>query len=147
MGIAWLQAEFADADAKGMAVAMTGTIGVGTKTVLVCDDEPDIRDLYRYAFEDVGYRVDEASNGFDAIERAGQTQPHLVVLDLAMPKLDGFGALPRIREAAPEAEVIVVTAYSTVETFSTGRRLGARACFQKERFIPHIPEVWDRYCS
>lgn len=147
MGVAWLQAEAAGADAKGMAVAMTGTLGVGTKTVLICDDEPDIRDLYRYAFEDAGYHVDEATDGFDAIERARQTQPNLVILDLAMPKLDGFGALPRIRKAAPETRVIVVTAYSTVETFSTGRRLGARACFQKERFIPHIPEVWDRYCS
>lgn len=147
MSIAWLQAEVGGADAKGMAVAITGTLGVGTKTVLICDDEPDIRDLYRYAFEDAGYRVDEASDGFDAIERARQTLPALVILDLAMPKLDGFGALPRIREAAPGTQVIVVTAYSTVEAFSTGRRLGARACFQKERFVPHIPEVWNRYCS
>lgn len=119
----------------------------GTKRVLICDDEPEIRDLYRMAFESEGFTVDEAVDGLDGIEKARELQPDLVVLDLAMPKCDGLAALPRIRRAAPQARVIIVTAYSTVEAFATGRRLGAMACFQKERFLPHIPEVWDRFCN
>ncbi|MBI2170334.1 MAG: response regulator [Actinobacteria bacterium] len=115
-----------------------------TKRVLICDDEPEIRALYRVAFESEGFDVDEAVDGIDGIEKARELQPDLVVLDLAMPRCDGLAALPRIRQAAPKTRVIIVTAYSTVEALSTGRRLGAMACFQKERFVPHIPSVWDR---
>jgi two-component system response regulator MprA len=129
-----------------MAVVLTAPTGTDTRRVLIVDDEPDIRDLYRYAFEHEGYSVEEAVDGIDAVERAAEFQPALVVLDLAMPRRDGLAALPLIRSVAPDARVIIVTAYSTVEAFSTGRRLGAQACFQKERFIPHIPEVWDRFC-
>lgn len=120
---------------------------VDTRKVLIVDDEPDIRELYRFAFEDEGYQVTEAVDGVDGVEKATALQPDLVVLDLAMPRLDGLAALPRILDAAPEARVVIVTAYSTVEAFATGRRLGACACFQKERFVPRIPEVWDRYCD
>lgn len=125
---------------------MSPDLDTRTKSVLIVDDEPDIRELYRFAFQEEGFHVAEAVDGVDAIEKAAHLQPTLVVLDLAMPRLDGLAALPRILAAAPEARVIIVTAYSTVEAFATGRRLGACACFQKERFVPHIPEVWDRYC-
>lgn len=123
----------------GVAATMTPPAGVDTRRVLIVDDEPDIRDLYRFAFEHEGCAVEEAVDGFDGIEKAKEFQPHLVVLDLAMPRRDGLSALPEIRSVAPLAQVIIVTAYSTVEAFSAGRRLGAKACFQKERFVPHIP--------
>lgn len=113
--------------------------------VLVCDDEPDIRDLFRCAFEMEGCRVAEAVDGLDCIEKTATFHPDLVVLDLAMPRLDGLAVLPRILEQAPGTRVIIVTAYSTVEAFSTGRRLGAAACFQKERFTSRIPDIVARY--
>ncbi len=130
-----------------MASTLSPSVRSDTKTVLICDDESDIRDLYRFAFESEGFAVAEAADGIESIEKAADTQPDLVVLDLAMPRCDGLAALPRIRRAAPDAKVVIVTAYSTVEAFATGRRLGACACFQKERFVPVIPEMWDRYCA
>ena len=118
-----------------------------TKRVLICDDEPEIRLLFRVAFEAAGYSVDEASDGFEGIDKAREVQPDLVVLDLAMPHCDGMAALPRILAVAPDTHVIIVTAYSSVEALSTGRRLGALACFRKEDFVPRIPEVWNRFCN
>src|SRR5439155_26715174 len=53
--------------------------------VLICDDEPDIRSLYRYAFEQAGADVDEAKDGNDVIEVAIRVKPDLVILDLLMP--------------------------------------------------------------
>lgn len=115
--------------------------------MLICDDEPDIRRVYRYAFEVEGAEVAEAVDGLDSIEKAGEFRPDLVVLDLAMPKCDGLHALPEIRRRAPDARVVVVTAYSTLDALATSRRLGASACLLKERFVPRIPELLRRYCS
>jgi DNA-binding NarL/FixJ family response regulator len=80
--------------------------------VLLVDDVADIRLLLRSLFavypgvEVVG----EAGDGQQAIELAGTTQPDLVVLDLSMPVMDGVAALPAIREAAPGARVVVLSA-------------------------------------
>jgi DNA-binding NarL/FixJ family response regulator len=80
--------------------------------VLLVDDQPAVRDLIRLTMllEGCFDVVAEASNGADAIELAGTHQPDLVVLDLVMPVLGGAEALPRIRAAAPNATVVVLSA-------------------------------------
>lgn len=78
---------------------------------LVVDDVADLRHMTRLALESTG-RVEvvgEAGDGEAAIVAAGELQPDLVLLDLAMPVLDGLTALPRIRRAAPSASVVVVS--------------------------------------
>lgn len=78
---------------------------------LVVDDVADLRHMARLALEATG-RVEvvaEAADGAAAIEAAAELRPDLVLLDLAMPVLDGLSALPRVREVAPEAAVVVVS--------------------------------------
>src|SRR5436305_3342956 len=65
------------------------------------------------------------SDGGEAIAEAGRLQPDLVLLDLSMPGLDGLTALPRLREAAPECEVVVLTASGTEENLLSAIRAGA----------------------
>jgi DNA-binding LytR/AlgR family response regulator len=65
--------------------------------VLICDDEPDIRMLFRLAFEKVGAEVDEAEDGDDCLKMAAAHEPDLVVLDLHMPKRDGLASGGRDR--------------------------------------------------
>lgn len=113
--------------------------------VLICDDEPDIRALYRLAFEHENALVEEAVDGVEAVEAAANFQPDLVVLDIAMPRRDGLAALPDIRAKAPNANVVIVTAHSAVEVFDRGRALGAAACFEKLSFLTRIPDVLSRY--
>lgn len=79
--------------------------------MLVVDDERDIRFMLRTMLEAFGQRVvGEASDGREAIELARRLQPDVVVLDLMMPVLDGFRALPHLVEATPSARIVVCTA-------------------------------------
>jgi DNA-binding NarL/FixJ family response regulator len=80
------------------------------RTLLVEDDAP-IRILLRRAFERSGQFevVGEAPDGAQAVEQAKLLQPDLVMLDLMMPIMNGFQALPLLRAAAPEARVIVLS--------------------------------------
>lgn len=83
----------------------------GMMRVLVVDDAPDLRLVVREALEvDGGFTVvGEADDGMKGVELASRLQPDLVVLDLAMPTLDGLSALPHIREVAPEAQIVVLS--------------------------------------
>jgi DNA-binding NarL/FixJ family response regulator len=90
------------------------------------DDHPLTRSalaglLQQHGFEVVG----EAADGEQAIERAARLRPDLILLDLSMPGLDGLSALPRLREAAPDCEVVVLTASGTEENLLRAIRGGA----------------------
>lgn len=113
--------------------------------VLICDDEADIRTLYRVAFEQFGAEVSEAIDGDDCIDSASRGQPDLVVLDLYMPKRDGLSILPELRQRIPEARILVVSAHAAEETFALSRARGATACFEKLSFIHRIPRLMERY--
>jgi CheY-like chemotaxis protein len=67
------------------------------KRVLVVDDRASSREILRIALESGGYSVCEAGDGLDAVRIARQMEPDLILLDLQMPVLDGFGALKQLR--------------------------------------------------
>jgi CheY-like chemotaxis protein len=113
--------------------------------VLICDDEPAIRLLYRTAIERHGVIVDEASDGVECLEVAGENAPDVVILDLYMPRLDGLAVLPMLRKLCPDARVLVVSAHAAVEVFEQSRSRGATACFDKLSFLPRIPALLERY--
>ncbi len=94
--------------------------------VLIVDDHPLTRDalatlLAGNDFDVVG----QASDGQEAIELASRLRPQLVLLDLSMPGLDGLSALPGLRDAVPDAEVIVLTASGTEDNLLAAIRAGA----------------------
>lgn len=65
--------------------------------ILIADDRASSRELLRTVLERAGYAVIEAADGEEALERARSVNPDLVLLDLQMPKLDGFGVLEQLR--------------------------------------------------
>jgi len=77
--------------------------------VLVVDDEADLLQIVADRLEGAGYRVVTARDGIEALDRIRDDRPRCVILDLKMPRLGGFDALPEIRRAAPDARVIVLT--------------------------------------
>jgi DNA-binding NarL/FixJ family response regulator len=94
--------------------------------VLIVDDHPLTRDalaalLTQHEFSVVG----EAGDGEQAIEAARRLQPDLVLLDLSMPGIDGLEALPLLREAAPDCEVVMLTASVAEENLLSSIRAGA----------------------
>jgi len=83
-------------------------------TVLVAEDSLDTRIMLKRAFELKGYRVFEAENGQQALERARRFRPSLMVIDLNMPVLDGLETIKHFRELEGEGEhvpIIAITAY------------------------------------
>lgn len=119
----------------------------GEVQVLICDDEPSIRVLFRAAFERAGAGVVEASDGDECIRVVSETTPDLVVLDLFMPKRDGFSTLSALREQNPDLPVVMVSAIAAVEVLQRGKALGADGCFDKMAFIARIPSMVTRFSA
>jgi two-component system response regulator HydG len=113
--------------------------------VLICDDEPDIRLLFRTAFEREGAVVDEAGDGDECLAVAEANPPDVIILDLMMPKRDGLSTLPALRRRCPKSAVVVVTAHAAIEAFEVSRARGAAACFDKLGFLPRVPWVVSKF--
>ena len=77
-------------------------------TVLVVDDEFDLTSTVRAILEGEGYRVDVCANGREALERLKAGRPDLVLLDVMLPVVDGYGVLQAIRQTPDLADVPVV---------------------------------------
>jgi two-component system, NarL family, nitrate/nitrite response regulator NarL len=94
--------------------------------VLIVDDHPLTRDALAALLTAHGFDVAGlAGDGEEAVQAARRLQPQLVLLDLSMPGLSGIDALPRLREAAPGAEVVVLTASGTEDNLLAAIRGGA----------------------
>ena len=114
--------------------------------VLVVDDHPLTRGALSALLEHNGFAVvGEAADGEGAIDCARTLQPDLVLLDLSMPVVSGVEALPRLRAAAPGAEVVVLTASGTEENLLGAIRAGAAGYLLKseppERIVDFLRGV------
>ena len=94
--------------------------------ILLVDDEPDILEIISYNLTAQGYNVSTANNGVQAVKKAKKEQPHLIILDVMMPEMDGIEACEQIRKL-PELEntlIVFLTArgedYSQVAGFEAG---------------------------
>ena len=114
--------------------------------LLIVDDHPLTRDALASLLQQHGFEIaGQASDGAEAIELAAELRPDVVLLDLSMPGLDGLDALPRLREAAPECEVVVLTADGTEENLLAAIRGGAAGYLLKseppERIVEFLQGV------
>lgn len=82
--------------------------------ILIIEDEPAIRDILRELLTDAGYEVEEAADGLEGVEKIRAGSFSLVLLDLMLPKLDGYGVCEQIR-AVSDVPVIMITALSGEE--------------------------------
>jgi DNA-binding response OmpR family regulator len=106
--------------------------------LLIVDDEAHIRQMMRMTLEASGYAVDEAADGEDGLARFGDGAGHdAVLLDQKMPGLDGLETLRRIRQRAPDARVLMVTAFASIELAVDAMKLGASDFLRK----PMTPDV------
>ncbi|HEX9683819.1 MAG TPA: response regulator [Acidimicrobiales bacterium] len=95
--------------------------------VLIVDDDPDVRAMLAITLEDFGHKVREAPDGTKALLALEESPPDVVVLDVMMPSLDGFGVLRerRRRELAPDSRVMMLTCKTDERDFVRGWELGA----------------------
>jgi DNA-binding response OmpR family regulator len=100
--------------------------------LLIIDDEPHIRQMMRMTLEASGYTVDEAAGGEDGLSRFGDGAGFdAVLLDQKMPGLDGLETLRRLRARAPDARVLMVTAFASIELAVDAMKLGASDFLRK----------------
>jgi DNA-binding NarL/FixJ family response regulator len=109
--------------------------------ILLVDDHPLTRSALAALLQQHGFDVvGEAADGAEAIEAAARLSPDLVLLDLSMPGMDGLTALPRLREAAPDCEVVVLTASGTEDNLLGAIRAGAAGYLLKSEPPARIAE-------
>jgi OmpR family response regulator RpaB len=110
------------------SVPHSGTDGreaAGSKgTILVVDDEASIRRILETRLSMVGYTVATACDGEEALDRFPAVEPDLVVLDVMMPKLDGYGVIQELRKIS-DVPIVMLTALSEVKDRILGLELGA----------------------
>jgi len=93
--------------------------------VLVVDDEPEAVELLVEFLSSKGYEVLTATSGEEALRRVREDRPHLVLLDIRMPKMSGLEVLQRIREIDAEMGIIMVTAVNEEDVGRQALELGA----------------------
>jgi two-component system alkaline phosphatase synthesis response regulator PhoP len=111
--------------------------------ILAVDDEPELTDLMQYHLVRAGYEVATAANGWEAIHRVRARRPDIILLDLMLPDLDGFGVCEILRRDPQTATIpiVIVSAWSSPDSRHLGLELGALDYLTKP-FSPH--ELVDR---
>jgi len=93
--------------------------------ILIVDDEPNVRLMFRTVLDAVGYATDEAGDGESALALQRSRPADLILLDLRMPGLDGMETLARLRESGDPAPVAMITAHGSIPDAVAAMKLGA----------------------
>jgi two-component system cell cycle response regulator DivK len=106
--------------------------------VLLVDDYPDARDMYGEYLEYSGYDVIQASNGIEALERALEDRPDIILMDLSLPVMDGWEATRRLKanQRTASIPVVALTGHALAGIFEGAQKAGCDAFVTK----PCLPE-------
>ena len=116
------------------------------KRVLVADDFADTRRLTRLILEKNGYDVDEAADGFEAVKKAVERPPDIILMDIAMPVMDGIQATQAIRRHFDFSEVpiLAITAYGDFYS-ERARDAGCNAVIQKPLEVSRLRPLVEEH--
>jgi len=108
------------------------------KKLLIVDDQYGIRMLLDEIFQKEGYETYQAANGQEALEIVKKENPHLVILDMKIPGMDGLEILKHIKQIDEQVKVIIMTAYGELDMIQEAMKLGAITHFAKPFDIEEI---------
>jgi CheY-like chemotaxis protein len=131
------------ADPAPAASAGVITINKARKRVLIADDDDLVRGSLAAVLESEGYIPDEAENGVELISRVMARMPDVVLLDLNMPRCDGWTAFKKLEQVAPLLTVIVITARPN--QYMHAVQLGVDAFMEKPLNIPVLMRAIKRF--
>src|SRR3989344_6911496 len=106
--------------------------------VLIVDDDDFLLEMYSLKFRESGFLVEVAQNGEDAVKKAKEVSPDVILLDVVMPKMDGFDVLRNLHKEniAPNAVVLVLTNLGQKDDLERGMKLGATDYIVKAHYTP-----------
>jgi len=112
-----------------------------SRSILIVDDSDIVRSIIRAYLENKGYTVcGEAENGLEAIEKATELKPDLIVLDLAMPKLNGAEAASVLKAIMPRVPIVLFTMYEEFMSHSLATAVGVDVIASKPDGIGKLVE-------
>ena len=119
---------------------------------LIVDDQKSIRELLKELVARLGAEViGEAEDGEQAVEKFAELRPHMVLLDINMPRMDGVEALKRIAAIDPDAVVIMLTSQNTVDVVRDCLESGARNFLLKSNpvdvLFQELKDTWTDYIA
>jgi len=109
--------------------------------VLLVDDEKSFVDVLQKRLNARGLKVDTSNSGEDAISKAQSQTFDVIVLDLAMPGMDGVETLKRLRKNDPDLQIILLTGHGSIEKAVEATKLGAMDFLQKPAKLPELLEL------
>jgi CheY-like chemotaxis protein len=121
--------------------------------VLLVDDYPDAREMYAEYLDFSGFDVIEASNGMEALQRAADTQPDIVLMDLSLPVMDGWEATRRLKadKRTEHIPVVALTGHALAGISEGAKRAGCDAFVTKpclpEDLVKEIRKVLDEHAA
>ena len=120
-----------------------------SKSILLVDDSPSIRTLIRWHLE---FRPSlevcgEASDGIEAVEKAQQLSPDLIVMDFSMPRMNGVEAARELKQKMPHIPIVLFTAYENALSVSDAKEAGISAIVpkcQSHKLLSQIMDILER---
>lgn len=108
------------------------------KTVLLVDDDLTLREMYEERLKTEGFNIVQATNGEEALQKAREIKPNIVLLDIMMPKVNGFDVLKELKatDELKDIPVIVLTALIQDVDRVQGKKLGAADYIVKSETMP-----------
>ena len=121
----------------------------GPIRVVLVDDTEEIRRLLRTTLEIDGRFdvIDEAADGVAAVRIAGEKQPDAVILDLAMPVMDGLQAIPAIRKEAPATKILVLSGFDAAQMSREAMSRGAHGYVEKGGDLNDLATMLVSLCA
>lgn len=116
------------------------------KTILLIDDDSDLLENTSFMIKSTGFDILTGASGVEAVEKYKEFTPDLVIMDVKMPKMDGFDAFFKIKQYDPEAKVVLITAYSVDEKkHLKAQSLGLITTISKPYSFDTIEEIINKY--
>jgi DNA-binding NtrC family response regulator len=107
-------------------------------TILIADDDADIREILKDTLNSLGARIVAAANGQECLDRAETDAPDLVLLDIEMPIMNGLDVLKTLKQRGDNSAVVMITAYGTIERAVQAMKQGAYDFITKPFDLDHI---------
>jgi two-component system response regulator (stage 0 sporulation protein F) len=123
------------------------------QSILVVDDEADVREIFHLALTRKGYEVAQFGDGAEALAAAAAQQFRLAFVDIAMPGMDGVEVVENLRRLSPATNIVMITAFldgalnadEREDRVQTALNLGARGCLRKPFGMDTIAKTADYF--